>query len=106
MVGKLMYLACETRPDIAFVVGQLNRYNSDLWVDYIHIAKHTFWYLKRTSSMGIVWGKDAASYLDNENQAYGTLRIVSYIDNSYIGGIDDWKSITGYCFFLVEAITT
>ena len=30
LVGKLIYLACGIRSDIAFVVGQLSRYNSDL----------------------------------------------------------------------------
>ena len=39
--------------------------------------------------MGIVWGRDVASYPDNENQAYGTLRLVSYADNSYTGDVDD-----------------
>ena len=39
LVGKLIYLTYETRPDIAFVIGQLSRYHSDLRVDHIRIAK-------------------------------------------------------------------
>lgn len=30
LVGKLMYLSYSINSDIAFVVGQLNRYNTDL----------------------------------------------------------------------------
>lgn len=30
LIGKLMYLACGTRPDIAFVVGRLSKHNADL----------------------------------------------------------------------------
>lgn len=29
LIGNLMYLACGTRPNIAFVVGQLSHHNSD-----------------------------------------------------------------------------
>lgn len=29
LIGKLMYLSCGTRPDIAFVLGQLSRHNAD-----------------------------------------------------------------------------
>lgn len=103
LVGKLMYLACGTRPDIAFVVGQLSRHNSDPRSGHIRIAKQVLRYLKGTSTMGIVWGKDPASHRESD---YGPFGIVGYADSSYAGDIDDRKSITGYCFFLGGAITT
>ena len=39
LIGKLMYLGCQTQPDIAFVIEQLSCHDSDLWADYLHIAK-------------------------------------------------------------------
>ena len=105
LVGKLMYLACGTRPDIAFVVGQLSRHNSDPRIGHMRIAKQTLRYLKGTSTLGIVWGKDPAGHRNQEDK-YGSFGVVGYADSSYAGDIDNRKSITGYCFFLGGAITT
>ena len=41
LVEKLIYLACGMRPDIAFVVRQLSRHNSNPQVSHIYIAKQT-----------------------------------------------------------------
>ena len=41
LLGKLIYLAFGTRPDKAFIKEQLNRYNSDLYMGYICMAKQT-----------------------------------------------------------------
>lgn len=54
LIGKLMYLSCGTRPDIAFVVGQLSCHNSDPRVGHLRIAKQVLRYLKRTITLGIV----------------------------------------------------
>lgn len=35
LIEKLIYLACNTKPDILFIIGQLGRYNLDLKVDYM-----------------------------------------------------------------------
>ena len=104
LVGKLIYLACGTRPDIAFVIRQHSRYNSDPRAVHIRIPKQTLQYLKRTSFIGIISRKDPASHQDN--QTYNSLGLVSYTNNNYTGDIDDRKSITEYCFFFAKAITT
>ena len=39
LVEKFMYLSCETRPDIAFVVRQLSCHNSHLRVGHLRIVK-------------------------------------------------------------------
>ena len=42
------YLSCKTRPDIAFVVGQLSRLNSDSQLGYVRVIRRVVWYLKRS----------------------------------------------------------
>jgi hypothetical protein len=48
LVGALMYLATCTRPDIAYVVGQLSMYMAVPTVEHWMIAKRVLRYLKGT----------------------------------------------------------
>ena len=48
LIGKLMYLACGTRPDIAFVVGLLSRHNANPRKGHLRAAKRVVRYLKGT----------------------------------------------------------
>ena len=101
-----MYLDCRTKLDIAFILGQLSRHSSNPQVGYLHIAKQILQYLKGTSFTEIVWERDSVGHWDNKNQTYGTLRIIGYVDSSYVRDVDDWKSITRYCFFFAGVIIT
>lgn len=38
-MGKLMYFACNTKPDIAFTVEQLRKQNFDLRKDHLQTVK-------------------------------------------------------------------
>ena len=104
LIGKLMYLSCGTRPDIAFVVGQLSCYNSDRQIGHLRIAKQVLRYLKGTITLGIEWGNNPAGY--RSGGKYGELGVVGYADSSYAGDLEDRKSITEYYFFLSGAIVT
>ena len=104
LIGKLMYLSWATRPDIAFVVGQLSCHNSDPQTGHLRIAKQVLRYLKGTITLGIQWGNDPAGH--QLGGIYGELGVVRYADSSYAGNLEDRKSITEYCFFLGGAIVT
>lgn len=47
LIGKLMYLVCKKRPEIAFVVGQLNKHNADPRKCQPKAAKRVVQYLKK-----------------------------------------------------------
>ena len=53
IIRKLMYLVCDMRSDISFVVRCLSQNNRDLQVDYLKTAKKVLQYLKETSKMCI-----------------------------------------------------
>ena len=103
LIRKLMYLACGTRPDIAFIVGQLSCHNSDPQAGHLCIAKQVLKYLKRTITLGIIWENDSAGHWQEK---YRSMGVVGYANSNYTRNLEDKKSITGYCFFLRRAITT
>ena len=104
LINKLMSLSCGTRPDIAFMVGQLICHNSNPCIGHLRIAKQVFYYLKGTITLGIEWGNDLVGHRAGEK--YREMGVVGYADSSYAGDIEDRKSITEYYFFLNRGVIT
>lgn len=50
-----MYLAYGTRPDIAFAVGRLSKYNTNLRKNHLQADKKVVQYLKRIMQLGLVY---------------------------------------------------
>jgi hypothetical protein len=59
-VGALMYLATSTRPDIAYTVGCLARFNSNPGIVHWHAVKHLLHYLKGTADYSITYHQEKA----------------------------------------------
>jgi hypothetical protein len=87
LVGKLMFLAVATRPDLAYSVGALTRFMANPTTVHWQTAKGVVRYLLNTSSRGILFrGSDT------------TLK--SYCDADYAGDPDTRRSTTGYLFMM------
>jgi len=85
-VGALMYLATTTRPDIAYTVGYLARFNSNLGLAHWQAVKHLLWYLKGTADYGITYAPDHHS-----NELFST-----FSDADHGGCKDTGRSTGGY----------
>jgi Reverse transcriptase (RNA-dependent DNA polymerase). len=85
LVGKVMYLATCTRPDIAFTVRELARFMSNYGEKHWAAAKHLLRYLQGTRSIGIIYG--------NIDKAYPIFRM--YTDSDWAQG-ESRKSVCGY----------
>lgn len=98
-----MYLACETRLDIAFAVGRLSKHNADPRKGHLRAAKRVVRYLKGTIQLELVYGQrpDRCSPIDPA--PYGLIR---YGDSNFAGDSEDRKSVIGYCFFLNGAVVS
>ncbi|KAL3752114.1 hypothetical protein ACJRO7_012865 [Eucalyptus globulus] len=85
-VGSLMYAQVCTRPDIAFAVGMLGRYQSNPGMDHWRAAKKVMRYLQGTKGHMLMY-----RWTDN-------LEVVAYSDSDFASCIDSRKSTSGYIF--------
>lgn len=86
MVGSIMYLANQTRPDIAFAVGRLARRMATPTEGDWQAAKGVLRYLNGTRNMGIVYN--------------GGQDLEAWVDSDYAGEQTTRKSTTGFVFML------
>ena len=84
MVGKLIYIATCTRPDIAYAVNLVSRYQSRPTIELVQAIKRIFRYLRGTSTLGL-------QYVNDTDAA----RMEIYTDSDYAGDLEDRKSTSG-----------
>jgi len=82
IVGSLSYL-CNSRPDIAYAVGIINRFMSEPRVSHLLAAKRVMRYIKGTLQFGILFSK-----CPDEK----SMELVAYSDADWCGDMQDRKS--------------
>ena len=88
VVGSLMYAQVCTRPDIAYAVGVLGRYQSNPGVDHWRAAKKVMRYLQGTKDYMLM-------YRQTDN-----LDLVGYSNADFAGCVDSRKPTSGYIFIM------
>ena len=86
LVGALLYLSTRTRPDIAYIVGQLCRFMNNPGQEHWTAAKRVLRYLKGTSSLGVRFYNDADPLV--------------YTDSDWAGDPDQRRSTGGFVFMM------
>ena len=87
-VGSLMYLSVSSRPDIAFAVNNLARFNSNPRKEHWSALKRVLRYLNGTINHGLLYKQG------------GPEHFVGYSDADWAGDLSDRKSTSGYVFIL------
>ena len=88
VVGSLLYLSTQTRPDIAYAVSSVARYCANPTKDHWTAVKRILRYLKGTCNYGLLYRKDAPAEL------------TGYSDADWAGDVGDRKSTSGYIYLL------
>ena len=92
-VGKLLYPANLTRPDLSPTVGCLARYMDNPGAHQnMAMVKRTLCYLKGTTDRGLLYRRGAVTDMSRA--------LVAFSDSD----LDDHRSTTGYCTFLGECL--
>jgi hypothetical protein len=85
LIGKLLYLAIATHPDIAYVIGILCHFVESPGREHWHAAKHVLCYLKGTIHMQLVYSPTNLSDL-----------FVTYSDTDLSGNPNNSHSTGGF----------
>jgi hypothetical protein len=93
IVGSLMYAALGTRPDIAYAVAALSRYNSRPLTVHLTAAKRVLRYLKATKAAKLCYTSSA-----DLNHAGISEELHGYTDADWAGDSADRKSQGGFVF--------
>lgn len=90
IVGSLLHLVVNTRPDLAYAVSQVCRFTSNPGQDHWIAVQRILRYLKGTPTLGIRLEGDPAN-------------IVAYSDSDWAGDADTRRSQTGFLIQLGES---
>ncbi|XP_075076468.1 secreted RxLR effector protein 161-like [Nicotiana tabacum] len=94
LVGSLMYAHVCTRPDIAFAVGMLGRYQSNPGLDHWKDGKRVLRYLQGTKYFKLTY------------RYYDSMEVIGYSDSDLGGWKDTGKSTSGYIFLLAGDVVS
>src|SRR3954463_9606368 len=86
-IGSLMYAMVCTRPDLAYAVGLLSRFQSDPGILHWFVVKRVLQYLVRTTNYTLC-------YADSDVQLQG------YKNVDWVGDLDERKSTSAYVFLM------
>ena len=88
LVGSLLYIAKQTRPDIVWIVNVLSRFMTKPTNTHWLAGKRVLRYLQATKSLKLIYPRDSDFKLQGESDA------------DWSGDQDDRRSTTGYFFKL------
>src|SRR5437588_9839156 len=89
-----MYGMLGTRPDLAYSISTLSKFNSCPGSEHHEAAKRVLRYLQKTGSYGLIYkGEDSSSFPEAR----------CYTDSDWAGKTGDRKSTAGYVIILTEA---
>ncbi|WJZ85723.1 hypothetical protein VitviT2T_005243 [Vitis vinifera] len=89
-IGSIIYAQVCTRPDIAYKVGMLGRYQSNPGIDHWKVVKKVSCYLQETKDYMLTYRRS------------NNLEITGYSYSDYVSCKDTNRSTSSYIFMLLN----
>ena len=108
VVGAVMYAMLGTRPDLAYSVGCLSRFNSNPGATHVAALKHVLRYLAGTTDYQLVYGTQSTSinHPTDNNEAAPPFAVFGYCDSDYAACVDERLSVAGWVFMAAGGATS
>ena len=109
LVGSLLWLSLGTRPDIAYAVSQIAKFNANPGPAHWQAALRILRYLQGTRTLGLVYRAQDHSPMHDVTTSISPitkpnlLLPTGYVDADYARDTDTRRSVTGFLFFLAGA---
>lgn len=108
LIGSLMYLVVRTRPDIAFTVATLSKFNAKPNKIHFAAAKRVLRYLKQTKTLALTYRTNLPDVYSNLGlptnvPLFRSGDLLAFSDSDYAVDSNDRKSTSGYVFTLAGA---
>jgi transposase InsO family protein len=106
VVGAIMYAMLGTRPDLAFAIGQLTRFNSNPGQLHVGALKRVLRYLKGTIDFELTYGTESSGSGESSRSRNSTLTVLGHCDSDWAASIDDRRSVSGTVFTIAGGAVT
>jgi hypothetical protein len=103
LVGSITYLAICTRPDLAYTAMALGQFNANPTRAHLVAAKGVLRYLAGTIHLSLSFPSDLSKFPDTI-RPYTDLCGLS--DADWASDESDRKSVSGYCFYLLNSLVS
>jgi hypothetical protein len=107
VVGAIMYAMLGTRPDLAYSIGCLSRFNSNPGATHVAALKHVLRYLAGTTDYQLVYGTPPSSVAHHSDGSQAApFDVFGYCDSDYAACVDERLSVAGWVFMAAGGATS
>jgi transposase InsO family protein len=103
VVGSIMYAMLGTRPDLAYTIGQLTRFNGNPGAQHVIALKRVLRYLRGSIDFKLVYGTTSSG---SSGSTTSKLDVFGYCDSDWGASIDDRRSVSGTLFMIAGGAVT